>query len=538
MKFTVLSLLTAALIGFGISAAAADAKPRKIVLIAGPITGHPKETHEYEKNVILLKHLLDTSPNLKGKIITEAHFKGWPSNPATLDDADTIFLTADGSDRNETDHPLYAGDRLRVIEKQMKRGCGLVLFHWSTFNPVRAHDLITEWVGGYFDYETGPPPRRWYSAIQTWQADAAPTLPHHPITRGVKPFQVEEEFYYRIKFRENDPRLIPILRTRPPKESEDFIVGWAVERQDGGRGFGFTGGHFYKNWWAADFRKLILNAIAWTARVEAPQDGVQSEPAERIKALIVTGHNHPAHDWRATTAALILALEQDPRMVVHVTENPEDLASEKVRQYDVLVLNYNNWDRPGLSENAKRGLLSYLNQGGALAAIHFANGAFNSTLPNAASDWPEFRTNIVRRAWMAGEGRSGHDRYGSFRVEIVDPSHPITAGLESFETIDELYYRQEGPLPIEPLLAAQSRDTGRMEPMAWAYHHGRARVFQTVLGHADESIRKAAALMRRGTVWAAGREQISFDPPTSLTEGALFRSGSPWTIEQSRQTEK
>jgi hypothetical protein len=72
--------------------------------------------------------------------------------------------------------------------------------------------------------------------------------------------------------------------------------------------------------------------------------------------------------------------------------------------------------------------------------------------------------------------------------------------------------------------------------MAWAYNYEAGRVFQTVLGHADQSIRMAAALIRRGSVWAAGRSQISFDPPVELTEGALFRDGSPWTIENSLKT--
>src|ERR1051325_1434354 len=93
---------------------AAD-KTKKIVLIAGPITGHPKEAHEYEKSVILLKHFLDTSPNLKG-LQTEAHFKGWPEDPSTLDNADTIVMISDGCDRKQTDHPLYVGDRLQVME--------------------------------------------------------------------------------------------------------------------------------------------------------------------------------------------------------------------------------------------------------------------------------------------------------------------------------------------------------------------------------------------------------------------------------------
>src|SRR6266516_135410 len=342
---------------------AAD-NPKKIVLIAEPITAHPKEAHEYEKNVILLKQLLDTSPDLQGKVRVEAHFHGWPKDPSALDDADTIFLTSDGTDRDEKNHPLYFCDHLQVIERQMKRGCGLVFFHWSTFNPVSVHDRVTEWVGGYFDYETGAAPNRWYSAIQTWEADSKLGTPGHPILRGVKPFTTQEEYYYRIRFRDNDTRLTPIIVTRPPKETNDFTVGWAVERANGGRGFGFTGGHFYANWWNADFRKLILNAIVWTAKLEVPRDGVGSQPFDRFQGLILTGHNHPAHYWRATTAALILALEQDPRAIVHVTENIEDLANPprsprreegdhiippphvggcNIFYYNLVVLNDGNW---------------------------------------------------------------------------------------------------------------------------------------------------------------------------------------------------
>src|SRR5207248_2159570 len=100
---------------------------------------------------------------------------------------------------------------------------------------------------------------------------------------------------------------------------------------------------------------------------------------------------------------------------------------------------------------------------------------------------------------------------------------------------DELYFRQQGELPIEPLAYAQSKETQQREPVAWAYEEGKSRVFQTVLGHADISIRKAAALIRRGCVWAAGRNQLTFDPPPELTEGALFREGSPWTPQESRK---
>ena len=518
--------LLAVLAYFSPSAFADAPKPRKIVLIAGPITGHPKDAHEYEKNIILLKQLIDTSQALQGKVNVELHFKGWPADEKTLDDADTILITSDGGDHRLENHPFYVGNRMEILERQMKRGCGLVQFHWSTFNPVKAHDKITQWLGGYFDYESGPPPRKWRSAITTrgdWTCEPHAT---HPIGRGVTPFKLKEEFYHHIRFNDDDARLVPIV-TIGKSDKQEWTVGWAVERADGGRGFGFTGGHFYENWWNEDFRKLIVNAVAWTAKVGIPADGIETRMEKRFNALILTGHNHPAHDWSSVTAALVGILELDPYAVVHVTENPEDLATDKLNNYDLLVLNYCNWDRGGLSAAAKKGFTDFVENGGGLSVIHFANGAFNATLPAKDSEWPEFRK-MVRRTWMHGNGRSGHDNFGPFKVEITKVDHPITRGLASFETVDELYFRQEGDAAIEPLATAKSKVTGKDEPMAWAHEQGKGRVFQTVLGHDAKSIRAAGALIRRGSVWAAGRENVGFDPPVGITENLLFRSGSQW----------
>ncbi len=518
------------------AAPAAGAAPRKIVLIAGSITGHPRDAHEYEKSVILLKQLLDTAPGLKG-ITTEAHFRGWPADPRSLDDADTIVLVSDGGDRKETDHPLYVEDRFAAVEKQMRRGCGFVQIHWTTFHPSRFHDRVTEWFGGYFDYETGPGERKWYSKIEhaTWKV--LPGFPGHPILRGVHPFELQEEFYFNLRFREGDLRIRPIL-TLGPQEKLENTVAWALEREGGGRSFGFTGGHYFANWRIPDLRKMVLNAILWTAKADVPEDGAAANVEEPVKALIVTGYNHPAHDWRAVTAALIGVLEQDPRIQVDVTEDVEDLAASKLHGYGLLVLNYSNWDRPGLSGKSRDNFVKYLSGGGGLEVIHFANGAFNKTLPAKESDWEEFRTRIVRRVWMHGEGASGHDAFGPFRVEVTGVRHPITEGLEPFDTLDELYFNQAGHLPIDPLATARSRVTNRDEPMAWAHEYGRGRVFQTVLGHSDVSVRKAGAIIRRGAAWAAGRAQTSFDPPASLTEGLLFREGSAWTPERSKEAEK
>ena len=502
-------------------------RPRKIILIAGPLDTHPRDTHEYEKNIILIQHCLETSPDLHG-VTVETHFNGWPNNTATLDDADTIFLTGGGSDRQETDHPLYVGDHFSQLDRQMRRGCGIVFFHWSTFHPRRVHDRITEWAGGYFDYESGTNANHWFSAIQTRDWTTALGAPRHPIARGVQPFKLTEEFYFQLRFRDDDPRLTPILlHSAASGEARPSTVGWAVERADGGRGFGFTGGHFFKNWWLPDFRRLVLNAIAWTAHAEVPPGGVRSMLEERRRVLVVTGAHHPAHDWRATTATLLFALEQDPRLIVEVTENPGELASPRLQEHALVVLNYCNWESTGLSEAAQTNFTRYLSNGGAACVVHFANGAFHSSLPAApASDWPEYRR-ILRRVWDH-QGGSGHDAYGPFHVDITQAPHIITRGLRGFDTADELYFKQAGGESIVPLATARSKITGRDEPMAWAHEYGRGRVFQTVLGHSSESVRRAAPLVRRGSAWAAGLTPLSFDPPPALLDHAAFRNGAPW----------
>jgi hypothetical protein len=57
---------------------------------------------------------------------------------------------------------------------------------------------------------------------------------------------------------------------------EATVVAWAHERADGGRGFGFTGAHYHANWGHEDFRRLVLNAIVWLAKMEVPAGGVAS----------------------------------------------------------------------------------------------------------------------------------------------------------------------------------------------------------------------------------------------------------------------
>jgi type 1 glutamine amidotransferase len=264
-------------------AARPEEKParKKIVLIAGPKSHGPvgNGIHDYGWSVQLLKVMLDNS-NIKDQVNVEIHLDGWPKDSKTLEDTDTLMIVSDGRDGDKyTEAPhLASEERVRFVDKQMKRGCGFVTFHFSTFTPEKYRDQVLDWCGGYFQWETEGK-RQWYSAITTKEAEVQLGSPDHPVARGLKPFTMKEEFYYNLRFKPKDDTLKPlwVVPALNGRKDDGNIVAWARERPDGGRGFGTSCGHYYDNWKQEQFRTLILNALAWTAKLEVPKDGVKAK---------------------------------------------------------------------------------------------------------------------------------------------------------------------------------------------------------------------------------------------------------------------
>ncbi|MGV3772013.1 MAG: ThuA domain-containing protein [Verrucomicrobiales bacterium] len=246
--------------------------PKKIVLLAGKKSHGPGE-HDYEKSLNLLKQSLEQSPDIIA-IDAELHQDGWPINEATLEDADSIVIYSDGSDHNEADHPLLRGKRLNVLKRQMDRGAGLVAIHYAVFVPgEKAGKSFLEWIGGYFDYETGSGANKWHSKIETKDYTSYPAG-KHPVLADIEPFTTREEYYFNIKFPENKKGWTPLITFDPNKKDSSKVVGWAVERENGGRGVGYTGGHFAKNFENATVQKFLLNSIIWSAKGKLPDSGI------------------------------------------------------------------------------------------------------------------------------------------------------------------------------------------------------------------------------------------------------------------------
>ncbi len=277
---------------------AAEPAPRKIVVIAGKKSHGPEgnRIHDYPWSAKLIKVMFDNS-NIADKVRVEYHRDGWPADQTSLQDADAIMIISDGRDGDaysEAPHTEH-DERVAFVQKQVARGCGVVTFHFATFSPDKYATQILRWTGGYFDWEENGK-KKWYSAIRTMNEGVQLAAPTHPILRGVKPFKMNEEFYYNIRFQPEDKGFTPILEVPALKgrERDGNIVAWCVERpaegeakapsegsaggkSEGSRGFGTTCGHFYENWKNDDFRRLMLNAIAWCAKVEVPTEGVAAK---------------------------------------------------------------------------------------------------------------------------------------------------------------------------------------------------------------------------------------------------------------------
>ena len=262
------------------------AADKKIVLIAGRPSHGPGE-HEFRAGCLLLKSCLD---QLKG-VSSVVYSNGWPTklvDGKAIDDnsafagADAVFIYSDGGGG----HPAIKPERIKVLDDLAKKGVGLGFGHYAVEVPTGAPgDAMLRWSGGFFE--------TFWSVNPTWMAEFS-KLPAHPITSGVKPFSIRDEWYYHMRFVDNMKDVTPILTAVPPDNTrgkpgasdahggnpevqkhmgEPEHMMWALQRPDGERGFGFTGGHYHKNWAQDDFLKVVLNAILWTAKAQVPKDG-------------------------------------------------------------------------------------------------------------------------------------------------------------------------------------------------------------------------------------------------------------------------
>lgn len=255
---------------------------KKIVFVAGSPSHGPGQ-HEHRAGCMLLADQLNRSGLPVDAVVTT---NGWPLDDSIFEHAAAIVIYADGGGN----HP--AVKHLDELRKLAAKGVGIGCIHYAVEVPKgEPGDTFVDLIGGYFEAGLSVNPH--------WEASFK--LPEHAVTRGIHDYKMLDEWYYHMRFRKGMTGVIPILTDLPPADSlsrpdgphegnpevraavlerkEPQHMMWVYERPEEfgkGRSFGFTGGHFHKNWQNDNQRRIVLNAIVWTAGMEVPGEGVKS----------------------------------------------------------------------------------------------------------------------------------------------------------------------------------------------------------------------------------------------------------------------
>ncbi|MEM6469295.1 MAG: ThuA domain-containing protein, partial [Planctomycetota bacterium] len=309
-----------------------DGTAKEIVLVAGS-RSHGFGSHEHYAGLRILQDALQKSDdNLKVSLS-----KGWPK-PKMLERADTVVIYCDGGKRH------VAMDHRAELKSLLAEGCGLVCLHYAVeMVPGQSGDDWVEMLGGHFEVN--------YSVNPHWDADFT-LLPTHPITYGVEPFQANDEWYFHMRFSDAG-KLTPILSAVAPESTmrrkdgphsgnphvrksvaagEPQTVAWAYERPDCGRSFGFTGGHFHWNWGNDNIRRLVTNAIRWTAGADIEMDGSDLGDKIGIESLLQNQDYDPPKNFDEREIAERFELLSQPRRSSRESARAVKLVATPVEQ--------------------------------------------------------------------------------------------------------------------------------------------------------------------------------------------------------------
>jgi type 1 glutamine amidotransferase len=251
---------------------AEEASPVRVLVVAGPST-HPPGTHEAMAGARLMASCLESATNVPA--VEAIVVYDWPKDPAELKGLSTIVFIGDRfpPERMENPEAIKAD-----LSKLMDGGCGMVCVHYATGLQAQHvaedgdHPLL-RWIGGYF--ATGCKHHK--SVARVCPATLTPADGEHPVLCGWKEFYLDDEPYWNNYFGPNGPAknvtsLVTAMLPADAPKQETLV--WAVDRPDGGRGVGAVVPHYFHNWRHDDLRKMIMNAIYWTAKVEIPAEGV------------------------------------------------------------------------------------------------------------------------------------------------------------------------------------------------------------------------------------------------------------------------
>lgn len=247
------------------------AEPKRLLLLGQKPDGHPPATHEYLPGQQLLAKLLDKVEGVKPEVIQADD--PWEAGPDLLQKADGVVLFVSEGAKWVSADPR----RLEAFSQLASRGGGFTVLHWGMgAREVGPIDNFLRLFGGCH----GGPDRK-YRVFDKIKVHLA--APKHPVLRGMADFELQDEFYFKLKFAAGEPAVQPLWQIEVDGQPE--TVAWSWERSDGGRSCGLSGLHFHSNWRRPEYRRLVTQAAVWSLKLPIPEQGLDVELPEAAYEL-------------------------------------------------------------------------------------------------------------------------------------------------------------------------------------------------------------------------------------------------------------
>ena len=251
---------------------------------------------------------------------------------SVFDGADAVVFYMDGGPKHEA--VQEAARASRRSRSWAKKGVGIGCMHYGVEVVAdQAGEQFKRWIGGHYEnmFSCNPIwepnfdelPRASDHARREAVSDQGRVVFQHALRRRLHGRRGRRKAPGRSSRRSSSPSRATTCATgptstrkartrtsRPPAGRAEAMM-WAVERPDGGRGFGFTGGHFHDNWGNDDFRKTVLNALSgWRKakcrgrrRIEASRPETSTRTSIRRRRRRSSRANHPSARRRTTSPA-------------------------------------------------------------------------------------------------------------------------------------------------------------------------------------------------------------------------------------------
>ena len=239
--------------------------------------------------------------------------------------------------------------------------------------------------------------------------------------------------------------------------------------------------------------RLLATSLLIVSALGAQNTSDVYDSADRPRALALIGDRYHSPVYIRDSLIPEFARENVP---ITFIENHEALTAEALKNYNLLVFLKDGMVWPNgykadhvkwMTDAQQKAIWDFVHNGGGFLALHNSHGIY-------PPDGLYYK--------LFGGDYGGHPPPATFTIRIENKDHPITQGVEDFQTFDE-QHMSKYYLDREHLLMRNISVGNKSAPAGWWRELGRGRFVYLAPGHTPEALahRMMQRLVRNSIRW-------------------------------------